>query len=165
MDLFERRIKKQHRFHDFLYWNLLLAVPLVTACIGIANHSLAGLTAFLLLVVMMAGVIYRFFCTHCPHYIQGEKATRCMFFWGMPKFFTEKPGPLNRKEKAISIAAPLVMLSFPLPWLMDQPGLMLIYLMSLAVTGWTMWRQECVRCAYTDCPANRVEAAADDTAE
>ena len=165
MEPFDDRIKKQHRYQDFLYWNLVLAVPMLTASIAIAHHSLAGLIAFILLIALMAGLIYRFFCTHCPHYIQGKKSTRCMFFWGMPKFFSQKPGPLNGKEKAISIAAPLITLLFPLPWLMDQPGLMLIYLMSLAVTGLTMWRQECVRCAYTDCPANRVETVAEDKAD
>ena len=165
MEPLDNRIKKQHRFQDYLYWNLVLAVPLVTAVIAIANHSLAGLIGFLLIIALMAGIIYRFFCTHCPHYIQGQQSTRCMFFWGMPKFFTEKPGPLSGKEKAISIAAPLITLSFPLPWMMDQPGLMLIYIMSLAVTGLTMWRQECVRCAYISCPANRVDTLTENETE
>ena len=165
MAVSDNGIKKQHRFQDFFYWNLVLAVPLVTAMIAIAKHSLVGLAAFVLLIVLMAGIIYRFFCTHCPHYLQGQESTRCMFFWGMPKFFKEKPGPLNTKEKVISTAAPLITLAFPIPWLMDQPGLMTIYLLSLTVTGWTMWRQECVRCAHIHCPANRVNISTENEAQ
>lgn len=162
MEPFENRIKKQHRFQDYLYWNLTLAVPLITAMIAIAQRTAAGLVGFILLFVLTAGLLYRFFCPHCPHYIQGEKSTRCMFFWGIPKFFPEKPGPLSALEKTVSFAAPLVLLVFPLPWLLDNFGLLLIYCMSLAVAGLSIWRQECVRCAFRHCPANRVPAGPED---
>ena len=149
MEILEGQVKKRHRFHDFLYWNLVVAVPVITAIIAIGKGSVAGLIVFLVLLCLMVGLIYRFFCTHCPYYIESKKVTRCMFFWGMPKFFEARPGPLNAKEKAISFAALFIMLVFPLPWLLNHFELLLIYLMSLSVAGLTMWRYECIHCAHT----------------
>ena len=156
MEILEGQVKKRHRFQDFLYWNLVVAVLVITAIIAIGEMSIAGLVVFLLLLCLMVGLIYRFFCTHCPHYIQSKKGTRCMFFWGMPKFFNERPGPLNTIEKLISFAALFIVIAFPFPWLLNNFGLLLIYFTALSVAGLTMWRYECVRCAFTDCSANRV---------
>jgi len=95
MDEIETGLKKQHRFVDFLYWNMVVALPIITACIGIFKGSLAWMFIYIIICILLVAVIYRFYCTHCPHYVQAVKTTRCMFFWGMPKFFNSRPGPLN----------------------------------------------------------------------
>jgi hypothetical protein len=156
MEEFETGLKRQHRFVDFLYWNMLVALPIITACIGIFKVSPAGMFIYIIICILLVAVIYRFYCTHCPHYVQGVKTTRCMFFWRMPKFFDARPAPLSLFEKTVSFAAPAIIMLIPLYWLISQPGLLVIYVLSVAVLLTTARRYECSRCVYFNCPVNRV---------
>ncbi|MBW2598333.1 MAG: hypothetical protein JRC55_07000 [Deltaproteobacteria bacterium] len=128
----ETQLKTQHNFGDFLYWNLVVSVPLVM-------------------------VIYKFYCTHCPHYIQSPKNTKCMFFWGIPKFFKEKSGPLSLIEKSVALVIPFVIVLLPLYYLLLQPGFLVIYFLSVMVLCTTLRRYECKRCVYFQCPVNCAE--------
>ena len=156
MDEIETGLKRQHGFVDFLYWNMVVALPIVTACIGIFKDSFPWMVFYLIICIFLVAVIYRFYCTHCPHYVEGGKTTKCMFFWGMPKFFDARPGPLNLFEKTVSFAAPVVLVLIPLYWLILQPGLLAIYVLSVAVLVTTIRKNECSRCIYFHCPANCV---------
>ncbi len=149
-------LKTRHRFSDFLFWNTSAAVPILTACIGIGRVSIAGLILYLAVLVFLLGTVYKFYCSHCPHYVEGAGVTRCMFFWGVPKFFPARPGALNRIEKAVSIGAPAVLLLLPLYWLVKQPGFLAIYVLSAASLLAGIRRYECGRCIYFNCPSNRV---------
>lgn len=149
-------LKTRHRFSDFLFWTVSAAVPFLTACIAIGRASIPGLIFYLAVFVFLLGAVYKFYCTHCPHYVEGAGKTRCMFFWGLPKFFPARPGPLNRFEKAVSIAAPAVLLLIPLYWLVKQPGFLAIYVLSAVSLLAGIRRHECARCIYFDCPSNRV---------
>ena len=152
----ETTLKTQHKFSDFLYWNSVLAVPFVTACIAIFKTSILWLIFYIAICIVLTTVIYRFYCTHCPHYTQSKNTTKCMFFWGIPKFFNSRPGPLTLFEKTVSMTAPAIILFFPFYWLILQPGLLVIYVLSLAVFVTTIRRNECHRCVYFNCPANCV---------
>jgi len=152
----EIQLKKQHTFEDYLYWNLVASVPILMASMVMFKVSVVLLGFYIILLVFMMIIIYRFFCSHCPHYINSVKVVKCMFFWGIGKFFKARPGPLNLFEKTISIIAPLIIILFPIYWMRLYPGLLVIYLLSLAVFGMTIRRNECVRCIYSDCPANLV---------
>ena len=156
MDGIETGLKKQHRFVDFLYWNMVVALPIIAACIGIFKESPVWMFIYLIICILLVAVIYRFYCTHCPHYVQGAKATRCIFFWGMPKYFDSRPGPLSLFEKTVSFAAPVIIILIPLYWLILQPGLLAIYVLCVAVLVATIRRNECSRCIYFDCPGNCV---------
>ncbi|MBW1797454.1 MAG: hypothetical protein JRJ21_03395 [Deltaproteobacteria bacterium] len=165
MNEIETELKKQHRFIDFLYWNMVVALPIVTACIGIFKASLIWMIFYIIVCIGLVAMIYRFYCTHCPHYIQGANTTRCMFFWGIPKYFESKPGPLSLFEKTVSFAAPIIMILIPLYWLILQPGLLAIYVLSLAVLVATIRRNECSRCIYFHCPVNCVPEDIKDQAQ
>jgi len=152
------QLKTQHKFFDYLYWNLVVSVPIITACIAILKNSIVLLILYIIVCICLMIVVYRFFCAHCPHYTQSANTTKtkCMFFWGMPKVFKPRPGPLNFFEKAVSLIAALIMILLPLYWLILQPGLLVVYFLSLAVFGATIRRNECGRCIYFHCPANCV---------
>ena len=156
MNTNDQRLKRQHTFIDFLYWNLVLAVPLLTACVGLVHISVTGLIGYLLLCIILVAAIYRFFCTHCPHYAGSNGKTRCMFFWGIPGFFKPIPGPYGGFEKIVSVAAPIIVLAVPISWLRLQPGLLVIYGLSSAVLFFTIRRGECSRCVNFHCPVNCV---------
>jgi hypothetical protein len=152
----EIKLKKQHKFRDYLYWNLVFLVPVITACMAMFKVSIVLLGFYVALFVFMIIIIYRFFCTHCPHYINSEKVVKCMFFWGIAKYFKERPGPLGLFEKGIVFIASLILLLFPIYWMRLYPDLFVIYLLSLAVFAMTIRRNECKRCIYFECPSNSV---------
>jgi hypothetical protein len=152
------QLKTRHQFIDYLYWNLVASVPVITACIAIASISILWFIVYLVLSIALIILIYRFYCTHCLHYIADTEMTKCMFFWGIPKYFTPRPGPLNLSDKVVSIIALLILVGFPLYWLFLRIDLLVIYVLSLGVLGATIRRYECMRCIYFECPANCVPA-------
>ena len=150
------RLKREYTVKDRLYWNLMLALPLVTAMIGIGQQSTSGLILYLILVAIGVGLILRFFCTHCPHYIREQSAFSCLFFWKTPKLFPDREGPLGTREKILVGLAAFLILGLPIFWLLGIPSLLLIYILSVAVFVSTHLRTECSRCLFVDCPMNKV---------
>ena len=87
MDSAGHGLKNRYRFSDFIFYTVLLAVPMITAVIGILDHSVWWTAVFAVLAVGMTTLIIKFFCTRCPHYTREGKTLKCIFFWGLPKFF------------------------------------------------------------------------------
>ena len=152
----EKNVKYHHSFTDYLYWNLVMAVPIVTALIALYRHSLIWVPVYIALLIVLVTVIVKFYCSHCPHYVRGNRVVRCMLFWGVLKFVQERPGPLRIHEKVIALTAAVIIVLLPLYWLIRSPGLLVIYVLSFSVMVLTMRRYECGRCIYVDCPSNRV---------
>ena len=152
----EKPLKTQHTFLDFLYWNLVVSVPFIVACIAIVEKSMVWLILYIIACILLVMVIYWFYCIHCPHYHQSSRTLKCMFFWWMPKFFKAESGPLSLLEKTVSVIALLVIIMLPIYWLLLRPGLLVIYLLSTGVLGLTLRRYECKRCVYFQCPSNCV---------
>ncbi len=150
------QLKRNHTFLDFLYWNLVIAVPFFTACAAIARHSMVWLVGYIICCVLLAIVLLRFYCTHCPHYLRDGTKLKCMFFWAVPKRFKPKPDSLNIVDKVISAAVLIIIIFLPLYWLWLQPALLVIYLLSWGVAMATLRRYECHRCVYFECPSNCV---------
>jgi len=148
-------LRERYTFIDFLYYVTLLAVPAFTACYAIANHSMAWLKFYLVLCIAAGVVILRFYCTHCPHYTRENRTIQCMFMWGMPKLFASHPGPLSLLDKAVALIVPTILTIFPLYWLFQKPGLLVIFILSLIVFLSTVRKNECRRCIYFDCPVNK----------
>jgi hypothetical protein len=155
MNMSHAQLRERYSFSDYLYYTILMAVPFFTAFYAIFNRSTAWLILYVLLCLSAIAIVYRYYCTHCPHYTREGKTTKCMFFWGIPKFFQGRPGPLGFLDKTLSIAAAVVVIVFPLYWLFQQPGLLVIFILSLTIFMVTIRRNECGRCIYFDCPANK----------
>jgi hypothetical protein len=150
------QLKKAHSFTDYLYWNILLAVPVITAVVAIHRYSIPWMVSFLLLALAATALILRFYCVHCPHYTREGRTLNCMFFRALPKVFSPRPGPPGRIDMAVSVIATAALILFPIYWLIREPGLLTVYLLSLAGFFATIRRNECGRCIYFECPANRV---------
>ncbi len=148
-------LKYRYSFPDFLYYIGLLAIPVVTAFSAVMDRSGAAALIYLLVLLGSVTVMLRFFCTHCPHYCRDENTLKCIFFWGLPKLFRQRPGPLSIMEKCLSVSAPALIMLFPVYWLLQTPELFIIYLLSIILFGASVRRNECPRCIYTDCPTNR----------
>jgi len=152
----QNELKNRYRFSDFLFYICLLSVPFVTAVFSILKNSVWWTIAFTGLAVGITALILRFYCTRCPHYTREGKNLKCIFFWGLPKFFNKRPGKLDVVDKAVTFSASIVLLIFPLYWLWMEPGILIVYILSLIGFGAAIYRNECERCIYFDCPANRV---------
>jgi hypothetical protein len=152
-------LKTRYRFSDYLFYTCLLSVPLVTAVLAILKNSVWWTIVFIGLGACITLIILRFYCTRCPHYTRDGKNLKCIFFWGLPKFFNKRPGKLDISDKVITYTATMVLLIFPLYWLLMAPGLLIVYLLSLIGFGTAIYRNECNRCIYFECPANKVPEA------
>ncbi len=149
-------LKTSYTFTDYLAWTLLTLIPVLTAIYGISRVSIAWTGVYLIVMaVCFAGIIYRFFCTHCPHYKNSDKTTKCILLWGVPAYFTPRPGPLSFFDKSMVFLGFFVAIVFPVYWLLSSPLLLLIYAISWAVVMIFLNRYECVRCIHRDCPMNR----------
>jgi hypothetical protein len=148
-------LKTRHTLLDFLYWNLVIAVPFITACVAVARHSTAWLIVYILCCILLTAVVLRFYCTHCPHYHGSSKRLTCMFFWAIPKRFKPRPGPLSALDKLVTAVTFVLIILLPTYWLSLQPSLLVIYALSWGVAIATLRRYECRRCVYFDCPSNR----------
>ena len=150
-------IKTGHRFSDCIYWDLFILIPLITASVGIGRQSMFWLIVYLLLsVVVFFVVVLKFFCTHCPHYGKQGGCVKCMFLWGVPKYFEPKPGPYTVFEQILTVGSVLFWAVLPLFWLCFHGGLLAIYVISLVVLMATLRRYECGRCLHFCCPVNKV---------
>lgn len=153
-------LKKNYTFGDFLFYICLLAVPVVVALLAITRHSIAWTITCVLVTLGLTALILKFYCTRCPHYTREGRKLKCIFFWGLPKFFAPRPGPLNMMDKLVLYLAPTVVVLFPLPWLIKEPGLLLVFVLSLAGFAAAVRRNECHRCIYFACPMNQVTESA-----
>lgn len=149
-------LKKTYTFTDFLFYVCLMAVPVLTAILGIGRHSLGWVAVYVIVSGGMAALLMKYFCTRCPHYTREGRQLRCIFFWNFPKLFAPRPGPLTMSDKFVLYLAPAVVMLFPLPWLFKEPGLLIVFLLSTAGFAAAIRRNECMRCIYFDCPMNQV---------
>jgi len=152
----QEALRSRYRFSDFLFYTCLLAVPVLTAVLAILRQSVGWMVVYLVLAVAACVLLLKFFCSRCPHYTRQGKSLKCIFFWGMPKFFPPRPGPLETMDKAVSVFAAVLLLGFPLYWLVQEPGLLIVFALSTAGFAAAIRRNECSRCIYLECPANAV---------
>jgi hypothetical protein len=156
MNEYPSSLRQRYSFWDFLYYTCLLAVPVLTAALAIGRQSLWWLGAFAALAVAAVGLVLRYYCTRCPHYTRADKRLRCMFFWNLPKIFPARPGELDHRDRLVAWLSPVIVLAFPLYWLLQEAGLLVVYGLSLVGFAATVRRHECHRCIYFGCPMNQV---------
>ena len=150
-------LKVEHEFKDFFYWNFVTLTILFSAGLAIGISSTGWLLAYIFTVIFHFGILeQRFFCTHCPYFVRGEKCLRCMMNWGWPRHFKPIPCPPSKFDLAITSLGFIIIILFPFSWLLKVPFLLGVYLVSISIFLLTIWRYECSHCIYFGCPFNRV---------
>jgi hypothetical protein len=150
-------LKEKHSLQDCIYWNLFALIPLLLACFAISKYSIAWTILYILLFMGHFLILqYRFFCSHCPHYCNDSKTTKCMFIWGVPKYFAKRPGPLSKFEISMLILGFFVVIFFPIFWMLKSSQFFILYFLTWIIFAMTLKRYECTRCIYFNCPANSV---------
>lgn len=152
-------LRAEHEFKDFLYWNFVTLTILFSAGLAIGISSTGWLLTYIFIVIFHFGILEQyFFCTHCPYFVRGEKCLRCMMNWGWPRHFKPVPYPPGKFDLAITSLGFVIVIFFPLPWLLKVPFLLGTYLVAILIFLLTIWRYECGRCIYFGCTFNRVPA-------
>lgn len=150
-------LKNKHSLKDRLYWNFLNFLPFLIGSIAIARDSLKWVSVYILIALFFFFIIeLRFFCTHCLYYIRSKGCIRCLMLSGMPKLFKNRPGPHSAFEKTITVLGVLIMLLFPVYWLVKDPLLLGAYVITWILFFLTVHRYECVRCFNFECPMKKV---------
>ena len=156
-------LRTKHTLSDFLWFLLVGGVPYLVGAIAIANYSIPWMLGYLAFTLPFASSEIRFLCSHCPYYAQREGRTvHCKAMWGPTKWAKPRSGPLGSLEKAMLYLFFLLAFSFPMYWLILQPQLLVIYLLSIIVMAWTLGKYECPRCMFFNCPFNRVSKSVRD---
>jgi hypothetical protein len=156
MSCAETPLKQRHTRVDFLFYKLVTLVPFAAALMAIAKHSLVWSASYLLWILFHVLVIYRLLCTHCPHYGADDGKTSCHFIWKTPAFYRKRPGAMGAMSQIGLVVMLAVSSLAPMPWLLRELDLLVLYLLSLGVLFATMMKYECTRCANLDCPKNQV---------
>ncbi|MFH1855733.1 MAG: hypothetical protein ABH836_00700 [Candidatus Omnitrophota bacterium] len=164
MSCFDNRLKTQHKFTDWLYWNSFILLPIIIACTAIGRYSVVGLVFYIFVVIAYFFIImYRFFCAYCPHYLKEENVSKCMFYWGLPKYFKRRTQSKNIFDEIMVLCGAVVLGGFPVYWLVSNKGLLVAYCLSWMLFLTTMKRYECPGCIYFNCPFNNARVIEKET--
>jgi hypothetical protein len=100
----------------------------------------------------------RILCSHCPYYAERGLFLRCIGNYGLPKLLRYNPSPISRSEKIQFIAGLVILLGYPLPFLIleGQTFYTLATLLGLAVFLGVLIGFRCPRCVNFSCLFNRV---------
>jgi hypothetical protein len=148
----------KHEMSRFVFYKLLVLVPISAAVIALARHSEIVYLPFVYigLCLLHAVIMFTIKCPHCAYYKMGGKIHHCFMITGVPKVYKPRPGP---ESKFVGIYAPIgiaVITIFPLYWLRFEWELLMVYLLSIAAIITSIGLNECSRCLNFECGHNTV---------
>lgn len=101
----------------------------------------------------------RILCSHCPQYANDDqKVLHCYANTGIPKTSSYHPSPISRSEKIQFIIGVIILIGYPLPFLIVGGKFILL---SISIIGIVLWIivlrfKICKICVNFSCPLNRV---------
>lgn len=134
--------------------------PFIIAGIGLFRVNPLLLIPYILLFISYFGFIeIKVMCSHCPHYAEPDiAALKCWANYGMPKFWKYKPGPMSLSEKIIFLSGLLIIIMYPVLFLLQKQLVMFIIYSVLTVIGFFLLRIFlCTKCMNFACPFNKVD--------
>jgi hypothetical protein len=142
-------------------WNAL--PPFVLGGAGIVHVGWWWLAPWLAAILSYFGLLeIRVMCSHCPHYAEPGNALKCWANYGSPKLWKYHPGPMSRMETFWFFAGFLVILGYPLVFLLIgmQWFLLAMFVLTAGGAAVTLKMSFCSHCMNFACPFNQVEDAA-----
>ena len=139
---------------------LLSAAPIfVIGGAGIIHVGAWWLAPWLVIILGYFGFIeIRVMCSHCPHYAEPGKSLQCWANYGSPRLWKYRPGPMTTAEKIVFESGILLIMAYPLVFLLAglQWFLLAVYLLTTAGGYVTLRRSYCSQCMNFACPLNNV---------
>jgi hypothetical protein len=133
---------------------------LVVGGVGVYRMSVWWLLPWLVISFGYFGLVeIRVMCSHCPHYTEPGKSLQCWANYGSPRLWKYRPGPMSVAEKVVFEAGLLLVLGYPLIFLLAglQWLLLVVYLLSVASFFVTLRHSYCSQCMNFACPLNTVD--------
>jgi len=103
----------------------------------------------------------RVLCSHCPSWAENGRVLHCHANYGVIKLWKYRPGPMSRPEQVQFIAGSLLLVLYPLIFMVIGREYLLatIGLVSATSFAYLLWQNCCDRCGNFSCPLNHVETA------
>lgn len=97
-------------------------------------------------------------CRHCPYWAEDGTVLHCHANYGVVKLFGYTPRPMSRWEGRQFILGALLLLAYPLPFMLigRQYALALLSLALAVYAARRLMRKVCTRCINFSCPLNGV---------
>ncbi len=156
----KRTLNVETRTCDHIILSIASTPMLGLACWVVGSNSLFWLLIYLIVIGACLATEFYFFCSRCPYYgkpyCQMEEMLPSKLRCGPVKWFRAKPGPLTFRDKALIIGFDIVVGSFPFYWFWQQPKLLILYFVFVALFFTVILTFSCSRCAHFSCPFNRV---------
>jgi len=153
-------------FQHSLYFALAFLSALIPATIGIILGGFGMIFTFLIFSIWFSFALFFFcvweskvLCSHCPHYSNPSQRTlHCGINSGMYKITSYNPEPMNRDEKIQFLIGVLILILYPLPFLILSSQILFFILTCLGIAIWitTIQLKHCKECINFSCPLNRV---------
>jgi hypothetical protein len=90
-------------------------------------------------------------CPLCPYYRKGEKTLECFIWRGTPKLWRNREGSEAAWVGEYAAFGMAVLTFFPVPWLLREWPLLLIYSFGIGALVLSIALHECARCLNFDC--------------
>lgn len=145
---------------DLLRFMLMVFPAGIVGGLGIARINDWWLIPWIGLALSYFGLVeIRVMCSHCPHYAEpGTRTLQCWANYGVPKLWRYRPGPMTGNETLVFYAGMILVLAYPLAFIVAGAEWLLLGLFAISVAGlaFLMARLMCARCINFACPFNRV---------
>jgi hypothetical protein len=148
------------RGRDLVAFMLAFFPCLIIGGAGIVRISAWWLAPWLIMSLGYFGLVeIRVMCSHCPHYAEPGKSLQCWANYGSPRLWKYRPGPMTTMEKIVFEAGLLLIVGFPLIFLLVglQWFLLALYLLTASSGFVTLKRSFCSQCMNFACPLNNVD--------
>ncbi|MFO7795061.1 MAG: hypothetical protein ACQERB_17610 [Promethearchaeati archaeon] len=101
----------------------------------------------------------RILCNHCPYFSnESQKVLHCPIDKGKYKAGTYDPGPLSLSEKIQFGVGGILLMIFPIPFLIIADLYLALFIYAISIVLWILSIQSnvCTDCVNFACPLNRV---------
>ncbi len=144
---------------DLAHFLLTVIPPFLLAGAGVVSVGWWWLAPWLIAIVGYFGFLeIRVMCSHCPHYAEQSASLKCWANYGSPKLWKYRPGPMSGMETFWFIGGFVVILVYPLVFLVIGARwfLLVMYVLTTVGAAVTLQMSFCSQCINFACPLNRV---------
>jgi len=153
-----------------LKYMLFFALPLLLAIIPVTlGIILSGFDPVMKFIFFVGWITYAFFfffilesyviCNHCPYYAnESQRVLHCTIDKGKLKTGKYNPGPTTTTEKIIFAIGALILIGYPVPFLIIGGLFVPLIFLIIGAIAWMVSIQlkVCKDCINFACPLNRV---------
>ena len=156
--------------HPQLKYMLFFALPLLIAIVPVTlGIIISDFHPIMKLIFFVGWIAYAFFfffilesyviCNHCPYYAnESQRVLHCTIDKGKLKTGKYNPGPTTTTEKIIFAIGALILIGYPVPFLIIGGLFVPLIFLIIGAIAWMVSIQlkVCTDCINFACPLNRV---------